>query len=94
MNCEAIKIGMDCAFMTKKGCSYNGGNCYPVIDRCQGCERAKAFPAGQYCIVCPDPSTKWSGRDCNMATHIVKAKAEPVKEVNPLKASKRKAAGR
>jgi hypothetical protein len=39
MVCEVIKIGRDCAFMTKKGCSFNGGKCYPVVDRCQGCER-------------------------------------------------------
>ena len=53
MVCEVIKIGRDCAFMTRKGCSFNGGKCYPVVDRCQGCERVAVFPAGQYCIACP-----------------------------------------
>ncbi len=95
MNCEVIKMGMECAFMTKKGCSYNGGKCYPIIDRCRGCQRVGTFPAGEYCTASPDPATKWSNRNCNLATHVVKEKApEVTKEVNPLKASKRKAAGR
>ena len=95
MVCEVIKIGRECAFMTKKGCNFNGGKCYPIVDRCQGCERVADFPAGKFCIVCPDPAAKWSGRDCNLATHIAKEKSpETAKEINPLKASKRKAAGK
>ena len=95
MNCDLVKIGMECAFMTKKGCSFNGGKCYPIVDRCKGCERVSMFLDGEYCIASPDPATKWAGRDCNLATHIIKDKAPGVaKAVNPLKASKRKAAGR
>jgi hypothetical protein len=93
MICDVIKIGQECAFMTKKGCSYDGGKCYAIVERCQGCGRAMTFPAGQFCVSFPDPATKWSSRDCNMATHLVKTKVE-VKEVNPLKASKRKMAGK
>jgi len=95
MVCGVIKMGKDCTFMTKKGCSFNGGGCSPIVGRCQGCERAAAFPAGEYCIACPDPAAKWSGRDCNLATHVVREKVpEAVKALDPLKASKRKAAGR
>ena len=95
MICGIIKVGKDCTFMNKKGCSFNGGECYPIVNRCQGCERAVAFPAGQYCSACPDPAAKWSARDCNLATHIVREKVpEVVKALDPLKASKRKAAGR
>jgi len=95
MICSIIKVGQDCAFMTKKGCSYDGEKCYPIIDRCKGCGRVVTFPAGEFCASSPDPATKWSSRDCNMATHIVKEKSnEPVKMLNPLKASKRKAAGK
>jgi hypothetical protein len=95
MVCEVIKLGRDCTFMTKKGCSFNGGKCYPIVDRCRGCERVSVFPAGEYCIACPDPATKWANRDCNLATHVVREKAaEVAKSVDPLKASKRKAAGR
>ena len=94
MNCEVIKIGKECAFMTKKGCSFNGGKCYAIVDRCRGCARVIAFPAGEFCEACPDPTTKWASRTCNLATHIVKEKVETVTKVDPLKASKRKAAGR
>ncbi len=95
MVCEVVKIGRDCAFMTKKGCSFNGGKCYPIIDRCQGCGRVAEFPSGSFCIACPDPAAKWSARGCNLATNITKEKApEVVKSVDPLKASKRKAAGK
>jgi hypothetical protein len=95
MICEVIKIGRECAFMTKKGCNFNGGKCYPIVDRCQGCERVADFPTGKFCIVCPDPAAKWSARDCNLATHVLKEKSpEAAKEINPLKASKRKAAGK
>ena len=95
MICGMIKVGKECTFMTKKGCSFNGGECHAIVDRCQGCQRVALFAAGQYCIACPDPAAKWSARDCNLATHVVREKApEVVKAVNPLKASKRKAAGK
>jgi hypothetical protein len=95
MVCEVVKVGKECAFMSKKGCSFNGGKCYPIVDRCQGCQRAQEFPTGIYCVACPDPATKWSSRDCNLATHLVKETAsQATKELNPLKASKRKAAGK
>ncbi len=95
MICEVIKVGKDCTFMTKRGCSFNGGGCYPIVDRCQGCGRTVSFPAGRYCNACPDPTAKWSARDCNLATHIVRENIpKEVKTLDPLKASKRKAAGR
>ena len=95
MNCEVIKVGTECAFMTKKGCSFNGGKCHPVVDQCKGCGRIGVFSAGEYCVACPDPSMKWASRDCNLATHVVKEKIpQAAKAVDPLKASKRKAAGR
>ncbi len=39
MICSVIKVGQECAFMTNKGCSYNGGKCYPVVESCKGCGR-------------------------------------------------------
>ena len=35
MHCESIKLGVDCTFMTKKGCSFNGGKCRPVVESCE-----------------------------------------------------------
>ncbi len=90
MDCGTVKIGMPCAFMSNKGCSFNGGSCHPIIESCDGCGRIKDFPAGKYCLSFPDPNSKWRVGQCNMATHIKKeANQAPAKALNPLKASKR-----
>ena len=39
MHCESVKPGVDCTFMTKKGCSFNGGKCKTVVEACTGCRR-------------------------------------------------------
>ncbi len=90
MLCETIKEGVDCYFMKKGGCQFNGGACRQIIDVCIGCNRIQEYPTGKYCNSFPDPSVKWKSGNCNMATHIkVEAKAE--QKINPLKASKRAA---
>ena len=80
----------ECAFMTKKGCSYNGGSCRQIIEKCNGCNRVIEYEANWYCTVAPDPSLKWRTGNCNLATHIVEETAgKDSKKINPLKASKR-----
>ena len=77
--------------MTKNGCQFNGGSCHPVVEQCNGCQKAKEFPSGTYCLMFPDPAIKWRTGNCNMATHM-KAAAGNGKaqgKVNPIKASKR-----
>ncbi len=37
MICQTIKNGIECGFMTKKGCGFNGGTCLVIIDKCEGC---------------------------------------------------------
>jgi Family of unknown function (DUF6811) len=92
MVCQTLKTGTDCTFMSPKGCSFNGGACYPIIESCQGCDRVKEFDAGPYCISYPNPSLKWKMGACNFATHIkAKAPVQNATKVNPLKASKRSA---
>ena len=89
MVCTSVKEGLDCFFMTKSGCQFNGGSCHTVVEQCKGCQKAQDFSAGRYCIAFPDPAAKWRVGICNMATHI---KAEIKKtngKINPLKASKR-----
>jgi hypothetical protein len=88
MICQTIRVGSECAFMTAKGCGYNGGLCHEIIDSCQGCSRATQITSGWYCSSCPDPKIKWKGGKCNMATHIAAVETAKTK-VNPLKASKR-----
>ena len=89
MICQSVKVGVDCIFMKKIGCSFNGGTCYPVVDSCEGCDRIEVYTSGRYCKSCADPAGKWSFGDCNFATHIRKEKATVHNRLNPLKASKR-----
>lgn len=90
MICTTIREGDDCVFMTKKGCSYNGGACLPIIDECMGCARPSEFKTGMYCAAAPDPSLKWKNGNCNIATHIKITEAAKKQKVNPIKASKRR----
>ncbi len=94
MHCLSTKPGVDCTFMTKKGCSFNGGKCHQVVESCEGCDRQLNLEDGRYCGSFPDPGAKWRRGNCNLATHIKVAKKENQIKVNPLKASKRSAAGR
>ena len=90
MDCATIKKGTECAFMTSKGCSYNGGICHQIIDQCEGCKRGTELSSGWYCSACPDPSIKWKNGNCNLATHVTIESNKAKTKINPLKASKRK----
>jgi len=90
MVCETVKEGIECFFMKKEGCQFNGGNCHHVVENCEGCQKVLEFPTGQYCAVYPDPAIKWRLGTCSMATHIKAAKGETNGKLNPLKASKRR----
>jgi len=74
--------------MSKKGCTFNGGTCHPIVEACEGCQKAVEYPAGIYCTVFPDPAAKWRTGPCNMATHV-QATGKKSDKLNPLKASKR-----
>lgn len=92
MVCNGVKQGVECFFMSKTGCQFNGGACHKIIEQCVGCQKAKEFPAGTYCVIFPEPNVKWRTGKCAMATHV--ARTGPAKEpqkINPLKASKRAA---
>ncbi len=90
MDCQTIKPGVACAFMTKRGCTFNGGACHSIIDRCESCARILDLPTGRYCATFADPAAKWRYGECNLATHVVKATVKTDAKLNPLKASKRK----
>jgi hypothetical protein len=95
MTCETMKPGSDCFFMKKNGCSYNGGNCYTIVEKCNGCERIEEYPQGKFCKAVAEPRTKWVTNICNMATHVKREiKAEGQKSIDPLKLSKKRAAGK
>jgi len=88
MLCTTIREGSECSFMTKKGCSFNGGSCHPAVESCQGCERLFHLGDMAYCQTFPDPAAKWRFGACNFATHV-KGQAKVEVKLNPLKASKR-----
>jgi len=93
--CQTVKPGETCVFWKKTGCTYNGGTCNPVVEACEGCDRIKEYPSGLYCTSCSEPALKWKNGACNLATHVKKSNGNgSSKKLNPLKASKRMAAGR
>jgi hypothetical protein len=94
MLCTTIKEGTDCVFMSNNGCTYNGTRCHTITDHCEGCARVMEQATGKYCNAAPDPAVKWVRGLCNIATHIKKEEKVEALKVNPLKASKRAAAGR
>lgn len=95
MLCATIKEGSECNFMTAQGCSFNGGICHTVEEKCNGCARVVDYNGGQYCNTYADPSSKWLLGKCNFATNGDKEGVKKeVKKINPLKESKRKSRGR
>lgn len=91
MQCQTQKPGVECLFMKKAGCSYSGGQCFTIIENCDGCTRVIEFSTGKFCSSFPYPAQKWQNSNCSMATHIKKAQKAEEAKVNPLKASKRAA---
>jgi hypothetical protein len=88
MNCQTVKAGFDCAFMSKKGCGFFGGSCQKIIEKCDGCGKIMEYESNKYCKVYPDPNGKWLSGKCPTATHI-KLEIKETQKINPLKASKR-----
>jgi hypothetical protein len=89
MVCASVKEGIECFFMNKDGCQFNGGSCHQIIEECEGCLKVKEFPTGKYCLSFPEPAVKWRIGICNMATHVKASNGKASDKINPLKASKR-----
>lgn len=89
MVCQTIKPGVECVFMTKKGCTFDGGSCHPIIEKCEGCGKIMEGASEKYCMLYPDPAGKWGMGNCPSATHLKKNIKEETQKINPLKASKR-----
>jgi len=91
MVCTSVKEGAECSFMSQNGCQFNGGNCHPITEKCEGCQKVVNRPSGDYCLAFPDPAIKWRFGNCGMATHLKAKDEKKTGKVNPLKASKRRA---
>jgi len=89
MVCATVKQGMECSFMSKQGCTFNGGTCHPVVEQCEGCQKVLDLPTGKFCMIFPDPAIKWRLGTCSMATHVQSSKEAKGAKLNPIKASKR-----
>ncbi|MDH4320740.1 MAG: PxxKW family cysteine-rich protein [Desulfobulbaceae bacterium] len=68
---------------------YTSGTFSPIIDKCDGCERAITVDATKYCKSYVNPEAKWRLGICNFATHAKPEITVAKIKVNPLKASKR-----
>jgi len=90
MICATVRKGDDCVFMSAKGCKYNTGECKPIVEKCEGCQRAAEYEAGKFCLSAPDPDLKWKSGNCNLATHVKTVVETKKQKINPIKASKRR----
>ncbi|MBM4319063.1 MAG: hypothetical protein FJ125_03675 [Deltaproteobacteria bacterium] len=92
MKCNTVRPGVECLFMKRAGCTYDGGSCRPIVDDCVGCERIAKHGAQDFCGSYPEPEIQWRGGICSFATHRrVSISTGEVLSSNPLKASKRAA---
>jgi hypothetical protein len=89
MFCQTVKKGIECTFMSKKGCGFFNGSCHTIIDKCGDCNKIFEYESGKYCKVYPDPTSKWINGKCPTSTHIKLEVKESAQKINPLKASKR-----
>ncbi len=89
MKCTTVRKDENCVFMKAKGCSFEGGVCKPIVEKCEGCDRIVDLTTGKYCSSFPEPTAKWRMSLCNMATHQKIEVKETKQKLNPLKASKR-----
>ncbi|MBN2706671.1 MAG: PxxKW family cysteine-rich protein [Deltaproteobacteria bacterium] len=89
MICQTVRKGNECFLMKSSGCSYMGGSCKSVIDKCEGCAKIISYNEQNYCSCFPDPDTRWQNGTCTMATHIKRDVEQIKKKINPLKASKK-----
>jgi hypothetical protein len=89
MRCQTIKPDMECIFMKKSGCSYNGGQCHTIVEQCEGCQRIMEFSTGKYCMSFTEPQLKWNHGACPLGTHVKREFQVSGRRLNPLKASKR-----
>ncbi len=93
MKCKTIRKGFECAFASEDGCTFPGGMCHEIVEKCEGCSRIVEFEGRKYCAVYPFPKIQWDMGVCNMATHHKREEKREETFLNPLKAAKRMARG-
>ncbi|MDA8165135.1 MAG: PxxKW family cysteine-rich protein [Desulfobacteraceae bacterium] len=73
---------------------YASGEFQPIVEKCEGCERIVEAESTRYCRTYAEPAAKWKLGLCNFATHVKPEITIAKTKINPLKASKRAAAGK
>jgi hypothetical protein len=73
---------------------HSSGFFNPIIDKCEGCERIVEANNSSFCQSYAFPEAKWKLGICNFATHVKPEISTAKVKINPLKASKRAAAGK
>lgn len=67
----------------------------PIDERCEGCNNIETTEAGSFCKKYAEPAFHWEDDQvCSFASHVKRTVATTAKKLNPLKASKRAAAGK
>lgn len=83
---------IDCSELgMKKG---KGFQCHPVVEACAGCTNIVEIKETLVCKVYPEPEMRWMIGSCPLATHVEQKVVDKAQKINPLKASKRAAAGK
>jgi len=83
---------IDCSELgSKNGKAFQ---CHPIVDECSGCSNIVVVKEEYVCKVYPEPEMRWMIGSCPLATHVDRKVADDAQKVNPLKASKRAAAGK
>lgn len=89
MKCNTVRIGTECLFAKKSGCSFTNGSCLPVIEKCGECKNTLVIETGVYCKSYMSPAASWSNlTGCGLTTVRV-LKVEDTKKLNSIKASKK-----
>ncbi len=89
MICTTVRKDSECFFMINSGCTYNGGSCSPINEKCEGCNKIIEYSSKKYCSAVPEPDSKWRNGICNLASHVKVEEVKVVQKLNPIKASKR-----
>ena len=92
MICTTVRKGKECSFAGKSRCGYILNTCFPIVEKCNGCNNIEVFNEKTYCKSYMSPEMTWK-TGCGLATNKV-LKVEDTKKLNPLKASKKASKGK
>jgi hypothetical protein len=91
------KRNKECAFWSEEDqkCVSLDGDCFPIIEQCEGCDKIYEFEGVYYCKVYTNPKRKWEMIPCYFKKQKEREiEIEKKKDLlNPIKMSKRRRRG-